>query len=40
MLLASEVSADYYTRPPGILNLLTLTIPYITGNGYTYTYTG
>ena len=28
-LLASEVSEDYYTRLPGILNLLMLTITYI-----------
>ena len=36
--LCSEVSADYYTCPPGIVNLLLLTITYIhTGNGLTYT---
>ena len=28
-LLASKVSADYETRPPGIVNLLMLTIAYI-----------
>ena len=28
-LLASEVSADYYTRPPGIVSLLILTITFI-----------
>ena len=27
-LLASEVSADYYTHPPGIVSLLMLTITY------------
>ena len=26
---ASEVSADYYTRPPGIVSLVMLTITYI-----------
>ena len=28
-LFASEVSADYYTRPPGIVSLITLTITYM-----------
>ena len=28
-LLTSKVSADYYTRPPGILSLVILTITYI-----------
>ena len=28
-LLAREVSADYYTRPPGIASLFMLTITYI-----------
>ena len=27
-LLTSAVSADYYTRPPGIVSLLLLTITY------------
>ena len=30
-LLASEFSADYYTRPLGIVNLLMLTITYMQG---------
>ena len=39
--LTSEVSADYYTRPAGIISLLMLTIIYkYAGNGLTYTYTG
>ena len=40
-LLASEVSADYYTRPPGVVSLLMLTVTYIQAMNYlTFTYTG
>ena len=40
-LLASEISADYYTHPSGIVSLLMLAITHIyTGNGLTFTSTG
>ena len=35
-LFPSEVSEDYYTRPPGIISILMLTN---TDNGFTYTCT-
>ena len=39
-LFASEVSADYYTHPPGIVSLLMLTTYIQAMDGLTYTYTG
>ena len=39
-LLASEVSVDCYTRPPGIVSLLMFTFTYIlTGNDLIYIHT-